>query len=57
MFTLDEILGMLKTETIDGGEQYPLPTRTSPAEGYSDRDVGYDLRLVRNPDGTLDWKD
>lgn len=63
MISQKEMLGIIRTEAIEGGPTdhhfgqlcSPEPERrTSKSEGPT---VNYDLRLVRDKDGTLHWED
>jgi len=51
MFSIDEILGMIATEVVEG-----LDKKYIKQEGYMP-DMRYDLRLIREPDGRIRWEE
>lgn len=54
MISQKELLDMIAIEAIENSAQ-PQPHEVSP--GGAVPSMGYDLRLVREADGTLRWED
>jgi len=51
MFSIDELLGMIATEAVEG-----LDKKYIKQEGYMPG-MRYDLRLIREPNGMIRWEE
>ncbi len=56
MFSIDELLGMIVTESVEEDRGYlNLKRYEKPSEELPT--INYELRLVRYPDGRMEWKE
>ena len=57
MIALKNLLNMIATEAAEANMEYRIRNKPKDLEGkpVNYKPMDYNLRVVRNPDGTLDW--